>query len=152
MELRASTGTPKGTIPFCGGAQAYRSLFVKMAYSEIDWRLPLRVSSLMPPSAFFRRRFKHARSKRTRIINKIPPTTPAAIAATGVFFSGWLVELVAKELVAKEPCPVGVLEETASTDECDTTKVDTDVDTAVLVVEASANVVVKVWMIIAVES
>jgi hypothetical protein len=81
------------------------------------------------------------------IINKMPATTPPAMAPTGVFFSGWVAELG-----AKESCPVGVLEELEYADECDTTDVDTDVDTAVLVVEASANVVVKVWIIMVVES
>ena len=95
VELSDSAGTPKGTIPFCGGTQAYRSLFV-MAYFEIDPCLPLGVSSLMPPSSFFRRRFKHSKRKRTMIISTIPPTTPPAIAPTGVFFSGWVVELGAK--------------------------------------------------------
>ena len=81
---------------------------------RIDQHLPLGEPSWMPPSVLFRLRFKHTRTKRTMIINKTPPTMPPTIAPTGVcvFFSDWVVEPV-----AKEPCPVGVLEDTEYTDE-----------------------------------
>ena len=65
-----------------------------------------------PPSVLFRLRFKHTRRKRAIIINKTPPTMPPTIPPMGVFFSDWVVELV-----ARESCPVGVLEDTEYTGE-----------------------------------